>query len=412
MKVFKFGGASVKDAQGVVNLGEIVKKNAEPGDVIIVSAMGKSTVALEDLAQKAISEEAYGADFDHLKNYHFEIIDELGLKETNRIDHFFDHLANTLSRTNTLSRPELWDAVMSVGELISTSIVSEYLKQEISNISWKDARELILTDENYNEAIVDWVITEKQIRHHLSDPNFIYITQGFIGKNTYDKTTTLGKEGSDFTAAIMAYCLDGKSVTIWKDVPGVLSADPKLMENARMFDHLSYQEAAEMTYYGAKVIHPKTIRPLAQKGIPLYVRSFLNHDLPGTEINAEEKEHRQVPSFIYKNDQVLVSFKARDLSFIDEKKLSLIFHTFDRLRVKLNMVQSSAVTLSAVFDFESSKVQELIRELSDHFEILYNDELNLLTVKNYDAHVLGSLKLSEVLLEQKSRLNFQVVYRK
>ncbi len=415
MKVFKFGGASVKDAAGVKNLAEIISEYGAPGDVVIVSAMGKTTRHLEEMANKLYNGIDQKKELDAIRDYHNEVASNLELKEPakNQLQSLLDKLSTDQSTAWQGSRKQLVDHLMAYGELLSTTIVEGYLNK-FSNTAWVDVRDYIATDDNYNEAKVDWLLTSNLVKQRFTQngEGKIYVTQGFLGRSSSGATTTLGKEGSDFTAAIIAHCCDAESVTIWKDVPGILSADPKILSSTQLFDQLSYQEAAEMTYYGAKVIHPKTIRPLAQKNIPLFVRSFITYKDQGTVINHEELTHRKIPSFIFKTNQVLVSFKVRDLSFIDERKLSLIFHTLNTLKIKLNMIQNSAVTLSACFDLDREKMDKLQDILKDEFEILYNDQLTLATIKNYNEEsILEVSEGMEVLLEQKTRHNVQVLYR-
>ncbi|MCR9253374.1 MAG: aspartate kinase [bacterium] len=413
MKVFKFGGASVKDKQGVENLGKIVKQYATPGDVVIVSAMGKSTAKLESMAFSLFDGQNVLNEIKEIKEFHLNVSEalEVSSESSKQVEVLLEHLEADLTNVNNRSRKQLSDKIMAYGELLSTTIVEGYLSKSLKT-QWVDVRNHISTDDSFNEAKVDWLLTSNSVKQRFSDSSEILVTQGFLGKSFTGETTTLGKEGSDFTAAIIASSCDAESVTIWKDVPGILNADPKKMDDTVLFDQLSYQEAAEMTYYGAKVIHPKTIRPLAQKSIPLYVRSFVSFDKEGTVISEEELSHRRIPSYIFKFNQVLVSFKVRDLSFVDERRLSLIFHTLDSLKIKLNMIQNSAVTLSACFDLDEDKMELLREALKEEFEILYNDDLILATIKNYDKDSIERiLSGKDVFLEQKTRFNFQVLYR-
>lgn len=413
MKVFKFGGASVKDKEGVENLGKIVEKYAKKGDVVIVSAMGKSTAKLESMAFSLFDGQNILNEIKEIKEFHLNLSDSLAVssESSKQVEVLLEHLEADLTNVNNRSRKQLSDKIMAYGELLSTTIVEGYLSKTL-NTQWVDVRNHISTDDSFNEAKVDWLLTSNSVKQRFSVSMEILVTQGFLGKSFTGETTTLGKEGSDFTAAIIASSCDAESVTIWKDVPGILNADPKKMDDTVLFDQLSYQEAAEMTYYGAKVIHPKTIRPLAQKSIPLYVRSFVTFDKEGTVISEEELSHRKIPSYIFKFNQVLVSFKVRDLSFVDERRLSLIFHTLDSLKIKLNMIQNSAVTLSACFDLDEGKMELLREALKEEFEILYNDDLTLATIKNYDKDSIERiLSGKDVFLEQKTRFNFQVLYR-
>lgn len=412
MNVFKFGGASIRSASGIRQVAKILASAPTPL-VVIVSAMGKTTNLLEQVHLAA----SRGIDFSSLKNeslaYHLDIIRELfddPEPTTKLVKDEFDALTNTF--TEALPFDTTYDQVVSKGEVISSRIVAQYLQNQGLPVRWIDARKLIATDRTYREGKVDWETTRSRIRANLAGiQNELLITQGFIGGTDDGLTTTLGREGSDFSAAIFASCLDAASVTIWKDVPGVMNADPKRLPAAVVFNELPFREAAEMTYYGASVIHPKTIKPLANKDIPLLVKNFDNPELPGTRIH--ECMVRELPPLIvFKDNQCLISCKVTDYSFVNEQQLFTIFHALHELNIRINMMQNSAISFSFCIDFRESKLMPLLDRLQQHFEVYYNTGLTLVTVKNYDAATFEAYrKKPGVILEQSSRSTLQVLIR-
>jgi aspartate kinase len=418
MKVFKFGGASIKDANSIKNMTDIVAEY--PGDsiVIVVSAMGKTTNHLEEIFFKKLKGEDFGADLEKLTQYHYMIIRDLfnGKMdvELNPVKELFAELDSILgSNVKNRNGAQLYDAVVSFGELLSSTIIGLYMQGNGMKINWIDARKLIKTDQTYREGKIEWEITDSLVKsalkEKLSETNFI--TQGFIGSTKDGNTTTLGREGSDFTAAIFGACLNAESVTIWKDVPGILNADPKRFDKTQLYSNLSYQEAAEMTYYGASVIHPKTIKPLANKNISLLVKSFENPSLEGTEINKGDA-HDLPPTYVIKDKQCLVSFGVKDLTFINEKNLSIIFHILDKLNIKINMMQNSAVSLTICFDYREDKVSNLLNTLENDFKILYNQDLQLITIKNYTQDAVNIVAANRnILVEQRTRHTYQIVVK-
>ncbi len=418
MKVFKFGGASIKDANSIRNMTDIVAGYPDDALVIVVSAMGKTTNKLEQIFYKKLKEEDFGADLDELTEYHSKIIQELFKEKTNTdlkpVNELFEDLESILtSKIKNRNGAQLYDTIVSFGELLSSTIVGLYMQGNGMKINWIDARNLIKTDQTYREGKIDWEITESLIkqalREKLTESNFI--TQGFIGSTKDGHTTTLGREGSDFTAAIFGASLDADSVTIWKDVPGILNADPKRFDQTQLYSNLSYQEAAEMTYYGASVIHPKTIKPLANKNISLLVKSFENPTLEGTEINKGDI-HELPPTYVIKDKQCLVSFGVKDLTFINEKNLSIIFHILDKLNIKINMMQNSAVSLTVCFDYQEDKVNKLLQTLENDFKILYNQDLQLITIKNYTQEAVNMISSNrDILVEQRTRHTYQIVVK-
>ncbi|MCX2742845.1 aspartate kinase [Mangrovivirga sp. M17] len=419
MRVFKFGGASLKSANAIINMVSIVcnNKNEHPL-IVVVSAMGKTTNALERILQNALNGKEYMQELNKLKNYHLETASNLENNDSSNIT----NTVNKLFQSFEIKLKELidqyngsiesyqfsYDQIVSYGELLSSNIVSEYMNLTGTKNSWLDARNIIVTDSTYTEGKVNWKKTNQRIKEQIEEFKGIKITQGFIGADPYNNTTTLGREGSDFTGAIFANCLNAESLTIWKDVPGILNADPKKFHDAQLYDYLSYREAAEMTFYGASVIHPKTIKPLANKKIPLNVRSFERPEKTGTLIG-NEKSHKVFPAFITKNNQALVSFKVKDFSFIDENNLTTIFHTITNLNIKLNLMQNSATSFSICIDYKEYQVNRLIEELSTQFKILFNKKLQLITVKNYTEESIERFKNEKILLEQRSRNNYRIV---
>ena len=417
MQVFKFGGASVKDAEAIKNLTEIVKSNSSEKLLIVISAMGKTTNALEKLAISYFNQQDDTIEiFDEVKNYHFEILHHL-FEDPNHPA--FDAIINTFVEIDWIIEDApvdgfdfIYDQIVSIGELVSTRIVNHYLQYVgIQNI-WLDARSYIQTDNTYREAKIDWSKTEQLIQKNLPEilQNKVGITQGFIGNTSENYTTTLGREGSDYTAAIFASCLNAKSVTVWKDVPGILNADPKLYSDCVKFDVLSYQEAIEMTYYGATVIHPKTIKPLQNKHIPLYVKPFLAPLECGTIIK-EALIEVSTPIIIVKKNQVLVTLTTRDLSFITENHLRDIFKAFADINIKVNTLQISALSFSASFDNQETKFEQFQKSMQADFKIKFNASLKLITIRHAKEKSIEKYINGEIYLEQRSRNTAQFVLK-
>ncbi|QSE97679.1 aspartate kinase [Fulvivirga lutea] len=411
MKVFKFGGASIKSAEAIRNMASIVQENAQKELVVVVSAMGKTTNALESLLDKKRKGE--DSELNELSKYHFNICDALfdNTEEiTPKMNALLTELEDNLTQTS-LPYDQHYDLVISYGELLSSLIVSEYLINKGLNVSLVDSRKYVITDDNYRNGYIDWDETALRIgklRPQLEQG--LILTQGFIGGTKDGHTTTLGREGSDYTAAIYSFCLDAESMTVWKDVPGILNADPKRIKEAELFHEIAYKEASEMTYYGASVIHPKTIKPLANKNIPLFVRSFDDPKSVGTIIHDCEVKH-PTPSIIIKENQCLVSFNVLDYTFINEENLSLIFQELAGLDIKINIMQNSAISFSIVVDYREDKLEELIKVLKEHFEIKYNTGLELITIKNYRAETISQYRSGKnILLEQTSRNNYRALY--
>lgn len=416
-QVFKFGGASVKDADGIKNLAEIVKLNNDKPLLIVISAIGKTTNALEKLTDSYFyQKEDINQVFDEIKNYHFQILHQLFPDDSHPV---FDEISNTFVEIDWILEDEpqdtydfIYDQIVSIGEIVSTRIVSQYLNFAGINNKWLDARSYIQTNNTYREAKIDWAKTEALIQKDLPKllENQIAITQGFIGNTSENFTTTLGREGSDFTAAIFASCLNAAAVTVWKDVPGILNADPKLFNDCHKFDELSYAEAIEMTYYGATVIHPKTIKPLQNKLIPLYVKPFLSPKEKGTIIK-EALVEISTPIVIVKQNQILVTLKTRDLSFITENHLKEIFKAFADANIKVNTLQISALSFSASFDLRADKFEAFKTAIQNDFELRFNTGLKLMTIRHADENSIKKYITGEVYLEQRSRNTAQFVLK-
>ncbi|HEX8038594.1 MAG TPA: aspartate kinase [Chryseosolibacter sp.] len=415
MKVFKFGGASVKDVRGVENVAIILQSFTQTPLLIVVSAMGKTTNALEKILHQFRHHTDHTAELTSLKHFHATIMSGLFPPAHivfRMVNNLFTELESQLRRDGNYD--EVYDQVVSFGELISTVIVHQYLLEKNISCEWIDARDYVFTDDTFREGKVDWDKTcaaISKLKPDIRKRHFI-LTQGFIGRAGNGLTTTLGRDGSDFSAAIFASCLEAEAVTIWKDVPGVMNADPKRLPAATVFTELPFREAAEMTYYGASVIHPKTIRPLATRGIPLYVKSFDNPSLPGTVIH-ECRVEDLPPLIVFKENQCLISCKVTDYTFITEDHLRQVFSVLAELNVRINVMQNSAISISFCIDFDENKLKQLLNRLQATFEVHYNTGLTLITVKNYGQENFDFYrKQPGVLLEQSSRSTLQVLVRK
>ncbi|MBL7947035.1 MAG: aspartate kinase [Flavobacteriales bacterium] len=415
MKVFKFGGASVKDAAGVRNVAEVLKHFALDDLLIVVSAMGKTTNALEEVVWAYVDGRDTTPKVEALEAFHIGILGEVAPEDgTSRValEDLFQTLRTELKRPVSLDVDHYYDRIVAFGELWSTVIVSAHLNAVHITNHWVDARTIITTDERHRAANVKWDMLRYNCEKHL--PSFEHgpvriVTQGFIGRTEDGDTTTLGREGSDFSAAIFAYALDAESVTIWKDVPGMFNADPKRFPDTRLLEHISYKEAIELSYFGASVIHPRTLQPLQRKHIPLYVRSFIDLDAPGSTISEATDHDTLIPSYIVKPDQLLISITPRDLSFIVEENLSAIFNLFAKRNVRIDLMQNSAVAFTVVVD-DNPRSRELIEALRSEYEVRYNTGCELLTVRHFDEATLTELLHGkEVLIEQRSRVTARFV---
>lgn len=419
MQIFKFGGASVKDADAVKNVSAILKKFASEPTVVVVSAMGKVTNMLENLANAYFHKEGDPIELlNEIKAFHTNILDGLfsahHQQVYNELENVFVELLWALEEEPSFSYGHHYDQIVSQGEILSTKIVSAYLNANGIANTWLDARGIIQTDNSYREGRVDYLLSETLVQQQLlpllkTSP--LVVTQGFIGGTSENYTTTLGREGSDYTAALLAYFTNAKQVVIWKDVPGVLNADPKYFKNTKKMDALTYHDAIELTYFGVSVIHPKTIKPLQNKNIPLYVKSFLKPEEPGTIIrDSDQRNH--LTSYIFKTGQILLSIQPKDFSFIAEDNLSTIFNVFSTHKVHINMMQNSAISFSVCADDDKYKIPQLIEELQQNFKVLYNDHVQLMTIRNYDQETVAKLSAGKlVLIEQRSRNTHQMVMK-
>ena len=422
MKVFKFGGASVKDADSVINVIKII--NLFDADLmVVISAMGKTTNAMEKVVDLYFNKLDYSEEINFVHQFHQAIIKDLGLEEDEAFasvfKSFWDKLRDKLVTEPSVNYDYEYDQIVSFGELFSTAIVSGALNTKGIENEWVDARKIIRTSNDYREGIVDWERTQALFKSKVGalyqdkSKRSICVTQGFIGHTDIGQTTTLGREGSDFTAGIAAWSLGAEDVTIWKDVPGMLNADPKLFNNTKKLSKISFKEAIELSYYGASVIHPKTIKPLQNKGISLYMKSFLNPTDEGTIIQAGSENDSLIPSFIYKDNQLLISISPRDFSFITEQNMRDIFNAFSEVKMKVNLMQNSAISFSVCVDEDPFKLKDLMGLLEGEYLIKYNDELSLLTIRHYNDRTIDELtKKSQILVEQKSRQTARFVTRK
>ncbi|WP_442795049.1 aspartate kinase [Pelobium manganitolerans] len=415
MQVFKFGGASVKDATGIKNLAQIVSATYPGKLLVLVSAMGKTTNALEKLAQAYFNQQDDAHQiFEEIKAYHFNVLHQL-FAEGHPV---FDEINNTFVEIDWIIEDEpadpfdfIYDQIVSVGELVSSKIIAHYLAERGVKSRWLDARAYVQTDNSYCEAHVNWEKTAQLIQKDIPQilEQHIAVVPGFIGNTSENFTTTLGREGSDYSAAIFAACLNAESVTVWKDVPGVLNADPKRFENCIKFEELSYAEAIEMTYYGATVIHPKTIKPLQNKSIPLFVKPFLNPAEAGTVIKASAKSV-DTPIIIVKEKQTLITLHSKQAAFISESQIAGIFKAFADARIKVNTLQVSALTFSASFDSDEPKFESFKQQVPD-FDLRYNDELKLITIRHGNAETFKEFVKGEVYLEERNRITSHFVVK-
>lgn len=421
MNIFKFGGASVKDAASVKNVANILKRFTSGHTVVVISAMGKITNALEQLADAVFYKQGNAHTIlDEIKKYHFDIIKELFPSPQHPV---YNEISNTFVELDWAIEDEItsdynyeYDKIVCMGEIISTKIVNAYLIESGIHSKWWDVRDFIQTDNTYREGKVNWELTQELVntrllsafeKHNIN----IIITQGFIGGTSENFTTTLGREGSDYTAAILAFTTNARSVTIWKDVPGVLNADPKWFDETKKLDQLSYQDAIELAYYGASVIHPKTIKPLQNKKIPLFVKSFLKPEEKGTVI-CELPSEPAIPCFIFKINQVLLSISPKDFSFVDEGNFASIFQVFVEKNVKINMMQNSAISFSVCMDYDSRKFPDLVQTLKKDYRVLYNENVELITIRYYDQATIDRVLIDKaVLLEVKSRHTVQLIVK-
>ena len=410
--IYKFGGSSLKNAANIKLVTKIISENKEDDMVIVFSAMGKVTNMLEEVVNSYFNKQKKVRNLlKKVRDFHVSLANQL----FNKNDKVFDEINNLIVEIEwviddapTDNYSYYYDQIVAVGELLSTKIMSAFLhKNDIVN-HWTDIRDIIRTDDSYRNAKIHWNDTMRFACKNLKSG--IVVTQGFIGSTSENNTTTLGREGSDFTAAILAYCLNAKKVIIWKDVPGLMNADPAIFDQTQLFTHISYDEAIELAFFGAKVIHPKTIQPLKKKLIPLQIKSFYNSNEKGTIISKISNQNIDVESYIVKENQILISISARDLTFVVENHISQIFSILSKNLVEVNLMQNSAVSFSVCVDNDKFKIPKTINELKSFFRVVYNDNLILYTIKNYNKRSLEKLiNKNNIILQQKSRTTVQLI---
>lgn len=420
MEIYKFGGASIANTERMIALLDIITQ-AKPPLVIVVSAYGKTTNALEkvvDLACKGNKELAI-EQLEVIENNHNQFAEQVtsgeNLKQLKaKLEEHYTELNWAIDDAGLKSDEYTYDQIVCVGEILSSTIFSFFLKENNIQHKWLDVRDIIRTDNNFKNANIDEVFTQKKIDEIVIpelEKNEIVLTQGFVGATSDNASTTLGREGSDYSAAILAAMLNAKSVTIWKDVEGFLNADPKQFSPTQKIEKITFREVIEMAYYGAQIIHPKTIKPLQNTNIPLFVKCFLDADLEGTIINNNEEIINYPPLIVLKENQVLLQITSRDFSFITEDNISLIYQIFHHQKVKINLIQNAAISLVVCVDYDENKLFPLIEQLENNYKVLRNENMNLLTIRHYNDHIAKDLiKDKEIILEQKTRTTYQIVY--
>ena len=414
MRIFKFGGASVKDAEGIGNVHSVLQTVGYEDVLLVISAMGKTTNALEVVIKNYFEKSPeLQSSIQEVKKYHNQILLDLFEDDKNAVfkdvNSLFSELDHFISQNKSPNYNFVYDQIVSFGELISTTIISHYMNFMGIKTQWIDVRNLIKTDNNYRDANVDWDTTQKLIAKNVKK-KILNVTQGFLGSDENNFTTTLGREGSDYTAAIFAYCLNAESVTIWKDVPGVMNADPRYFENARLLNQISYREAIELAFYGATVIHPKTLQPLQKKEIPLFVKSFINPTLPGTSVSKGSDLDPHLPCFILKKNQLLLSLSSIDFSFIMEENISEIFSLLHQYKMKVSLIQNSAISFSVCIDDKFGNFNALKSILSKKFKISFNENVSLFTIRHFDEKAAQIVEKNKVvLLKQVSRETMQII---
>ncbi len=415
MRVFKFGGASVKDADGVKNVVQVLKETGHNNTLLVVSAMGKTTNAMEALVDAYFEDKsAIASKISDIVEYHMAILKDLFPNPHHRvyknIKGLIDEVNGFLAWNKSPNYNFVYDQVVGYGELISSTIISAYLEETGVKNKWLDVRDYIKTDTNYRDTTVLWEKTQENISN--IDQSILNITQGFLGSDNNNFTTTLGREGSDYTAAILAYCLNADSVTIWKDVPGVLNADPRYFKETQLLNNISYREAIELAFYGASVIHPKTLQPLQRKEIPLHVKSFINPNNSGTTVGKGINIEPKVPCFIVKKNQVLMKLSSLDFSFIVEDSMSELFKLFHQHKMKVDLIQNSAISFSVCVDNKFGGLESLLNQLKSKFKVVHHEGVSLYTIRHFDATSLKSLQNGhEILLEQRGKETVQLVVK-
>ncbi len=416
MHIFKFGGASVKDAEGVKNVVKVLQHEGYTNTLVVVSAMGKMTNAFEKVIHAYIEKDtkldAYIAD---IKAYHLKIIGDL-FKGKNHpilfeIEHVFGLLKGFMLANRSTNYNFVYDQLVGFGELLSTKIISNYLNHiNIAN-TWLDVRQVIVTSDDYRDAKIDWEETKYRITNAINKDK-LYITQGFLGATKDNFTTTLGREGSDYTAAIFAYSLNAKDVTIWKDVPGVLNADPREFSDTDLLTHISYKEAIEMAFYGASVIHPKTLKPLENCTIPLYVRSFIDLKSKGTQVKKGKDIEPLIPCFVVKKEQVYLQISALDFSFMVEHNISNLFQLLDKYKLKVNLIQNSALSFSVCLEDKYCNFESFIKEIEAHYNVDYSKNVTLYTIRHFTNDAINKIESGkEIVLKQRNENTIQLIVK-
>jgi aspartate kinase len=415
MRVFKFGGASVKDAAGIKNVVKVLEEVGHADTILVVSAMGKTTNAMEAVV------DAYFKDKNQISStiqdivvYHQDILKDLFPNTQHQVykdvKTLVDEVTGFLAWNKSPNYNFVYDQVVGYGELISTTIISAYLKEIGIKNQWLDVRNFIKTDNAYRDTTVSWEKTQENIAK--INRGILNITQGFLGSDDNNFTTTLGREGSDYTAAILAYCLNADSVTIWKDVPGVLNADPRYFKKTQLLNNISYREAIELAFYGASVIHPKTLQPLQRKEIPLHVKSFINPKNKGTTVGKGVGIEPKVPCFIVKKNQVLMKLSSLDFSFIVEDSISALFKLFHEHKMKVDLIQNSAISFSVCVDNKFGGLEPLLNQLKSKFKVVHHEDVSLYTIRHFDSKSIESLQNGyEILLEQRGKETVQLVVK-
>ena len=416
MKVFKFGGASIKDAEGVRNVASVIQKKGGDNTLVVISAMGKTTNAMENVIKMYFQDKQnLKTAVDFVVDFHLNIISDLFESKTHPVKKqvlgLFNELTGFMDWNKSPDYNYVYDQIIGYGELVSTTIVSAYLNEVGVSNTWKDAREVIKTDNYYRTGNVNWELTQELISSEFSNKELL-ITQGFLGSDSNNFTTTLGREGSDYTAAIFAFCLNAESVTIWKDVPGVLNADPREFSDTQLLNTISYREAIELAFYGASVIHPKTLQPLQKKEIPLHVKSFLNPDAKGTKVTKGIGIEPAVPCFIVKKNQVMIALSSLDFSYIVEENISEIFNLLHLHKMKVDVIQNSAISFSVCFDNKYNKLDELLVKLKAKFRVNCYENVSLYTVRHYNNDAVKQIETDkDIVLKQLTQETIQLVAR-
>ena len=419
MNVFKFGGASVNSAEAIRNVAHIVGQHLEAPLVVVISAMGKTTNLLEKVVPGVPATDGKRRELlQQNTDYHLSIADALfadkGDPTFGRLRELFDQL-DEVSACKATNYNFDYDQTVSFGELISTTLISGYLNSIGINNVWVDVRDVIRTNENYREGIVDFDTTRRQAQETINSQFTIHnsqliITQGFIAGTAAGTTTTLGREGSDYSASILSYCLDANNMTIWKDVPGFLNADPKFFANTVKINKIPFNEAIELAYYGASVIHPKTVKPIQNKGIQLKIKSFLDPSTEGSVIGPFDSIEPLTPLYIFKNNQILISIQPKDFSFIAEENLQTIFAVLAELNIRVNLMQNSALSFSLCLDYNEILLDKIRERLESQFRLVYNTGLQLITIRYYNQQIIDEIVDGRtILLQQRSRTTTQLL---